>query len=298
MDLAAQAAVSGLAAGAVYALVGMGYNVVYGGTRIFNLAQGQVLMVGVMMTWVLREQAGLPAVVAIALAALLAGLANVAVERVAVAPLYLRPAVGQHAHLLGAFVTTLGAAIVAQNLANIVWGHEALPFQPYFELTGLHVGGVTVTAQQAFMVAVAVLTVLAYQTFSTRTRWGTALQAMSEDSEAAMLRGVPIVRGRMLAFVLAGILSGLGGAAIGPIVFANPNVGFEFGLKGFVAIAIGGFGSSVGALAGGLILGITEALMVTFGDDQYRAIAGLVLMLVVLLVRPRGIAGRYSLRAV
>lgn len=276
----------------------MGYNVVYGGTRIFNLAQGQVLMVGVMLTWFFRESLGLPAIVAIVIASLGAGITNVLVERLAVAPLYLRKNVGEHTHLLGAFITTLGAAIVLQNLANLVWGHEALPFQQYFELSGLHVGGVTITAQQTLMVTVAVLTVVAYELFTTRTRWGTALQAMSEDSEAAMLRGVPIVRGRMLAFGLAGIISGLGGAVIGPVAFANPNVGFEFGLKGFVAIAIGGFGSTTGALAGGLILGITEALMVTFGDDQYRAFASLLLMLVVLLVRPRGIAGRYSLRAV
>ncbi len=276
----------------------MGYNVVYGGTRIFNLAQGQVLMVGVMLTWFFRESLGLPAIVAIVIASLGAGITNVLVERLAVAPLYLRKNVGEHTHLLGAFITTLGAAIVLQNLANLVWGHEALPFQQYFDLSGLHIGGVTITAQQTLMVAVAGLTVGAYELFTTRTRWGTALQAMSEDSEAAMLRGVPIVRGRMLAFGLAGIISGLGGAVIGPVAFANPNVGFEFGLKGFVAIAIGGFGSTTGALAGGLILGITEALMVTFGDDQYRAFASLLLMLVVLLVRPRGIAGRYSLRAV
>ena len=276
----------------------MGYNVVYGGTRIFNLAQGQVLMVGVMLTWFFRESLGLPAIVAIVIASLGAGITNVLVERLAVAPLYLRKNVGEHTHLLGAFITTLGAAIVLQNLANLVWGHEALPFQQYFDLSGLHIGGVTITAQQTLMVAVAGLTVVAYELFTTRTRWGTALQAMSEDSEAAMLRGVPIVRGRMLAFGLAGIISGLGGAVIGPVAFANPNVGFEFGLKGFVAIAIGGFGSTTGALAGGLILGITEALMVTFGDDQYRAFASLLLMLVVLLVRPRGIAGRYSLRAV
>ncbi len=276
----------------------MGYNVVYGGTRIFNLAQGQILTVGLMLTWVFRESVGLPAIVAIPLAAVCAGMANVLVERLAVAPLYLRRSVDEHSHLLGAFITTLGAAIVVQNVANLIWGHEALPFQQYFELTGLHLGGITVTAQQAFMVGAAVLTVVAYELFTTRTRWGTALQAMSEDREAAMLRGVPVVRGRMLAFGLAGLISGLGGAVIGPIAFANPNAGFEFGLKGFVAIAIGGFGSTVGALAGGLILGITEALMVTFGDDQYRAYASLLLMLVVLLIRPRGIAGRYSLRAV
>jgi branched-chain amino acid transport system permease protein len=298
MDLAVQAVVAGLAAGAVYALVGMGYNVVFASTRIFNLAQGQILMLGVMFTWMLREVLHWPTVLAIVGAALLAGAINVLVERLAIAPLYLRRNATEHSRLLGAFITTLGASIVLQNLAVIVWGVDALPFQPYFPLTGLHIGGVTITAQQVFMVAVAVIAVGVYSWFTRSSRWGVALLAMSEDSEAALLRGIPIVTGRILAFFLAGVLSGLGGAAIGPIVFANPSLGFEFGLKGFVAIAIGGFGSTWGALIGGMVLGMSEALLVTYGNDQYRTYAGLALLLIVLLVRPRGLAGRISLRHV
>lgn len=298
MELAIQALIAGIAAGAVYALVGMGYNVVFSGTRIFNLAQGQILMLGTMFTWAFRERIGLPDVVSVILAALVAGLVNVVVERTAVAPLYARKGSSDHGRILGTFITTLGASIALQNLAVAVWGVDAHPFKPYFPLTGLHLGGVTITAQQVFMVAVAVLAVFGYRLFTVRTKWGVGLSAMSEDAEAALMRGVPIVRGRMLAFFLAGVLSGLGGAVIGPIAFANPNLGFEFGLKGFVAIAIGGFGSATGALWGGMILGILEALMVTYSNDQYRTYAGLVLMLAILLLRPNGIAGRFALRRV
>jgi branched-chain amino acid transport system permease protein len=298
VELAIQALIAGLAAGAVYALVGMGYNVVFSGTRIFNLAQGQVLMLGTMFTWMFREQLHMPTVLAVILAALLAGVANVIIERTAVAPLYARKGSSDHARILGTFITTLGASIAIQNIAVAVWGLEPRPFKAFFPLTGLHLGGITITAQQVFMVAIAVLAVLAYRQFAVRTKWGVGLSAMSEDSEAALMRGVPIVRGRMLAFFLAGVLSGLGGAAIGPIAFANPNLGFEFGLKGFVAIAIGGFGSTTGALWGGMILGMLEAVMVTYGNDQYRTYAGLFLMLLILLLRPNGIAGKISLRRV
>ena len=298
MDLAIQALIAGMAAGAVYALVGMGYNVVFSGTRIFNLAQGQILMLGTMFTWTFRERMGLPDVVAVLLAALVAGLVNVVVERTAVAPLFARKGSSDHGRILGTFITTLGASIALQNLAVAVWGVDALPFKPYFPLTGLHLGGVTITAQQVFMVAAAVLGIFGYRLFTTRTKWGVGLSAMSEDAEAALMRGVPIVRGHMLAFFLAGTLSGLGGAVIGPIAFANPNLGFEFGLKGFVAIAIGGFGSATGALWGGMILGILEAIMVTYSNDQYRTYAGLILMLAILLLRPNGLAGRIALRRV
>lgn len=298
MDLAIQALIAGLASGAVYALVGMGYNVVFSGTRIFNLAQGQILMLGTMFTWTFRERLGMPAVIAILLAALAAGVVNVIVERVAVAPLYARKGSSDHSRILGTFITTLGVSIAVQNLAVVIWGVDALPFRAYFPLTGLHLGGVTITAQQTFMVAVAALAIFGYRLFTVRTRWGVGLSAMSEDAEAALMRGVPIVRGRVLAFFLAGILSGLGGAVIGPIAFANPNLGFEFGLKGFVAIAIGGFGSATGALWGGMILGMLEAIMVTYGNDQYRTYAGLILMLAILLLRPNGLAGRIALRRV
>lgn len=298
MELAIQALIAGLASGAVYALVGMGYNVVFSGTRIFNLAQGQILMLGTMFTWAFRERMGVPDVLAVVLAALLAGLVNVVVERTAVAPLYARRGASDHSRILGTFITTLGASIALQNIAVVIWGVDALPFKPYFPFTGLHLGGVTITAQQVLMVSVAVLAVLAYRLFTVRTRWGVGLSAMSEDAEAALMRGVPIVRGRVLAFFLAGILSGLGGAVIGPIAFANPNLGFEFGLKGFVAIAIGGFGSTSGALWGGMILGMLEAVMVTYSNDQYRTYAGLLLMLAILLLRPNGIAGRIALRRV
>jgi branched-chain amino acid transport system permease protein len=291
----AQVVVSGLATGAVYALVGMGYSVVFSATRIFNLAQGQALMLGIMFTWQLRDEWGWPTPVAIATAALAAGVINVVVERVAVAP--LRPSRG-FSVLLATLVTTIGASTVIQGLANVVWGYNAKPFTPSFGARGLDVGGVTITGQQLLMISMAVVIAAAYHLFSTRTRWGTALLAMSDDPEAAALRGVPVTRARMLAFGIAGVMSALGGAVIGPVAFANPTVGLNFGLKGFVAIAIGGFGSMTGAIAGGMVLGLSEAMTASYWNDQYRPLAGLVLVLIVLLLRPRGLLGRVQLREV
>ena len=295
LQLFFQAVVSGLSVGAVYALVGVGYNVVFAATRVFNLAQGQILMLGVMFTFQFRQVWGLNTLLAVALGAIAAGLVNVLVDRAAVAPLR---AAGHGFHGLGTLVTTLGASIVIVNLAVMHWGNDPQPFNRYFGIRGWDIGGVIITKQQVLMVVGAIVVVGAYQLFIDRTRWGVGLSAMAEDSEAAALRGVPVAYGRSLAFFLGGLISGIGGAIIGPVTAANANLGFEFGLKGFVAVAIGGFGSATGALAGGMVLGISESMMVTYGNDSYRTFAGLLLMLAILLVRPQGILGKLSPRQV
>jgi len=242
-----------------------------------------------------RQQWGVPTVPAIIVASIFAGLANVLVERTCVAPLR---ATGHSFHGLGTLVTTLGAGIVILNLTVIHWGADTRVFDRFFPIRGWNIGGAILTKQQVLMVVGAIVVILGYQLFMDRTRWGIGLSAMSEDSEAAALRGVPVAFGRSLAFFLGGVISGLGGALIGPVTSANPGLGFEFGLKGFVAVALGGFGSATGALAGGMVLGVSEAMMLTYGNDSYRTFAGLLLLLAVLLVRPQGLMGRIAVRRV
>jgi branched-chain amino acid transport system permease protein len=298
LDLFFQTLASGLSVGAIYALVAIGYNVVFASTGVFNLAQGQIVMLGVMFVYQFRVVWGVPTAAAFVLAAVAAGVVNLLVERLSVAPL-ARQRGGALAHVaLPAFVTTLGASLVIQNLVLLHYGSVALTFNQYFSARGIDLAGVTVTWQQIFMVVMALGIVGAYHAFTTRTRWGVGLTAMAQDPEAAALRGVPIVRGRMIAFLLAGIISGLAGATLAPVTLADPLIGFNLALKGFVAMAIGGFGSSTGALVGGGVLGLTEAFMVSYGDDQYRIFASLLLLLVIFLIRPRGLFGRLQVREV
>jgi len=289
-----QAVVGGLSIGAIYALVAVGYNVVYASSGVFNLAQGQVLMVGVMLTYQFRALNGFAAPLAVALAAACCGALNVLIYLLAVHPM-----TRTRRHIaLPTFVSTLGASIVIQNLVELHYGSLQQPFFQYFVVRGASLGGVIVTAQQVFMVGAALLIVFVYYLFIERTRWGSGLSAMSEDHEAASLRGVPVGRGRALSFFLAGVISGLAGAVIGPVTLADPTLGFTFALKGFVAMAIGGFGSSTGALAGGAVLGTSEELFTTYGNDEYAIFASLGLLLVVFILRPRGLLGRLAVREV
>src|SRR5579864_3968897 len=164
--------VSGLTIGAIYALVAVGYNVVYASTQVFNLAQGMLVMVGVMMTYEFREVMGWPTVGAIAAAVVVAGLMNVAIERVCVAPLGRVRGGSQHHIALPAFVTTLGASLVILDTFELIFGSEILPFHQYFSARAFDVKGVLFGRQQLFMIAAALVIVLVYHGFAKYTRWG------------------------------------------------------------------------------------------------------------------------------
>ncbi|HLG91891.1 MAG TPA: branched-chain amino acid ABC transporter permease [Acidimicrobiales bacterium] len=297
MTLFVQTVVAGVSTGAIYALVGLGYNVVYAGTGVFNLAQSQIFMLAAMFTWQFRQGFGWPTAGAVAAAVALSSAVNVVVERLAVAPLRRGRTYGA-VPALGSLVTTLGAATVISNLALAGWGPQTKPFANFFPVSGLRVGGVVITRQQLLTVGTLVVVVAAYEAFSSRTRWGVALRALADDAEAAGMRGVPIGRGSMLSFGLAGAISALAGALTGHVIpgGVSPSLGLEVGLSGFAAIAIGGFGSAAGALAGGMVLGMADALTGSYWTDKYVLFVDLVLVLAVLAVRPRGLFYRASLR--
>jgi branched-chain amino acid transport system permease protein len=293
-----QAVVSGLTIGAIYALVAIGYNVVYASTQVFNLAQGILVMLGVMMVYEFREAMGWQTVLAIVAAVVVAGGANVAIERICVAPMG-RVRGGTQRHIaLPTFVTTLAASIVILDICELVFGTQTLPFHPYFTARAFNVQGVNISRQQLFMVGAALVIALGFHAFAKYTRWGLGLSAMAQNREGAALRGVPVAGARIVAFALAGIISGLAGIVIAPVTYADTNLGFDYALKGFVAMAIGGFGSTTGALAGGAVLGLSEAMLATYGNDEYRIYASLALLLVIFTLRPRGLLGHQTIRTV
>ena len=291
-----QAIVGGIATGAVYALIGLAYNVVFSGSGVFNLAQGQIMMLGIMLIWQFRQVWGWPTGLAIAAAIVSCVLANVIVELTTVAPLRRGSMSDTASVIVPTLVTTLGASIVITGLAVELWGPTTRSFSPYFPFVGLHIGSVIVTKQDLLMLGTALLLMAGYIVFTARSRWGTALFAMSEDPEAASMRGIPVARSAMLAFGLGGLISGVAGAVLGPIAFANPNLGFSFGFLGFIAIAIGGFGSVTGAVVGGFTLGIAESMTDAYWSGQYTFLVDLLLVLAVLYIKPRGLFVRSDLR--
>ncbi|MFE7244047.1 branched-chain amino acid ABC transporter permease [Streptomyces sp. NPDC057580] len=279
----------GLALGAVYALVAIGYNIVYISAKTFNFAHAQLMMVGAFVAY-----SGLVDWrVTTLLVLLIAGIA-VAVLAAVEHLVAIRPVRDTHNIL----VTTLGASIFIDGAAQLIWGSQPLsvPFFAGDEAVTL-LGG-RVYPAELFLIALAVGLVVALVQFSRRSMTGLALLGMSEDCEAAQLRGVNVRAMAFGAFVAAGALAGLLGVFVGPKTFAVSTLGAALALKGFVALAIGGFGSMEGTLVGGLIVGLAEALAVRHLGSEYANLTVFLILVLVLLVRPAGLFVRAKERMV
>ena len=280
---------AGLSLGAVYALVAIGYNIVFVASHSFNFAQAQLMMVGAFVAYTGYVTLELPTVVVIAMAMAVVLLVAVVLERVAVRP------VADHQTQL---ITTLGFGIVLTGLTQIIWGTQPqrVPFFAGSDPVSF-LGGRAFPAEFG-LVALAVAMVAGISIYMKRRMSGLALVAMSEDDEAATLRGVNVRRLTFLAFAATGLLAGLMGVFIGPKTYAVATLGLSLALKGFVALAIGGFGSMWGGLIGGLSIGLVEAFSIRYLGSEFGNVSVFVVLLLVLMIRPTGLFGRLRERTV
>ena len=280
---------SGLASGAVYALVAIGYNIVFISSQTFNFAQAQLVMVGAFVAYFGLVTLHLPAlVVALMTAAsvmLLAGLE----ERLAI-----RPVADPESQL----VTTLGVATLLNGATQLIWGSQALSV-PFFGPNGIvSVLGGRVYPVEIALVLAAGLLVVVFVYLSRRLMVGLALLAMAANREAAMLRGVNVRRLALGTFALSGAVAGLTGMLVGPYTFAEATLGSSLALYGFVALAIGGFGSMGGALVGGAVVGIVGVLSSRYAGAEYSDLYVFAVLLIVLFARPAGLFVRTRERVV
>lgn len=280
---------SGLASGAVYALVAIGYNIVFVSSQTFNFAQAQILIVGAFVAYNASVTWNLPLWAVIALATAAALVVAAVAERVAVRPVHDPDAL---------LVTTLGVATLLSGATQLIWGSQPLTLPFPGSSNVISVLGGRIYPFEAGLVAAPVALVLAFTYLTRRFTTGLALLAMAEDREAATLRGVNTRRLALAAFALAGAVGGLSSLLVGPYTFVVSNLGSELALKGFVVLAIGGFGSMGGALAGGLLVGQAEAFTSRYLGTQYSNIMIFALLLIVLLARPAGLFVRARERVV
>lgn len=277
----------GLGLGGMYALVAMGYNLVYSSTRVFNFAQGDLLTYGGLFTYTLVTvhhwsiyAALVPVVVAV-------GLMGLVQERITIAPILRR---GNDS--IGWIVTTLGASVILANLAQLLWGTEPRPVKSIIGGGSIKVFGAPVLPGELLIIVVAIVVGLGLELWSRRTDIGRAWKAISEDPEAASVRGIAIRRVAVFAFVCAAAISGFAGLITVPVTEAVYNAGALLSLNAFVAIALGGFGSQAGALVGGVILGIVQSEVTIVLNPNYQLLLSLALLVLVLLLRPSGLFGR------
>ncbi len=275
---------AGLKSGAVYALVALGFTIVYGSMGVINFAQGEFFMLGGVLA-VFFYGHGLP----LPLAALASVLITVAIgllfERLA-----LRPR--RDASPLVLVVITIGASMLLKSLARHIFGPDELALPeftpgPSFEIIGVAIERQTVWLWVITLVVVAVLTWV-YR----KTRFGRAMRACSINHEAARLMGIDTARVVMVSFGIAAALGAIAGVAVTPLTQTAWDVGGTMGMKGFAAAILGGLGNPIATVIGGLVLGLLESLSVGFLSSTYKDVISLVVLLLVLFIRPQGLFGR------
>jgi branched-chain amino acid transport system permease protein len=218
-------------------------------------------------------------------------------ERIAVRPFLSKPG-----RSIGWFISTLAFSLAIENIATNIYGNNpVLPIRAAFGESPILIGGSTGVALSpkfitAFALAIAVAVSL--EVFYKKSWLGISMRGVAEDRDVAALRGIDPVRTSQLAFIVAGVVTGLAAFVIAPITGANVTVGLTYALKGFIALAVGGFGSLRGCVIGGLLLGIAEQMFDLYVNSNYEVVAGLIIVLLVLAVRPAGLFGARSVRTV
>ncbi|MGH3406013.1 MAG: branched-chain amino acid ABC transporter permease [Streptosporangiaceae bacterium] len=278
-----QIVLSGLATGAIYGLVAMAFAIAFYVTRVINFAQGQLLMVAVMVTAAL-SRAGWPTGVAVA-----AGLAAAVVFGALIYLLAVRPVLAFDRFSFAWLVSTLGVATILEAGAALVWGPTSRGFPTMLNGQPVHLLGAVISLQQVLAIVAGVVAVAAFELFRRRTLFGKLGMAIAADPEMASAIGANTQVVAVVAFALAGLLAGVAGVLVGPITFANPYIGSTFGINGFVALMIGGIERPAGALVGGLLLGVLSQLANTEINSQASDWFPFVIVLVVLLLRPSGL---------
>jgi branched-chain amino acid transport system permease protein len=279
----AQFLLSGLTVGAIYALVALGFSIIYNASHVINFAQGEFVMIGGMATASLLG-AGLPLPLAGLAAVALTALIGVALVKFAVAP-------ARGASVVTLIIITIGAAILLRGLATLVWDKRIHSLPAFSGEQPIALAGATLAPQSLWVIGVAALVVAALWWFFNRTLTGKAILAVSHNRLAAQLMGISVRRVLLVSFGLSAALGALAGILIAPITFTSWDVGVMLGLKGFAAAILGGMGSGPGAVLGGLTLGLLESLGAGYLSSAYKDAIAFVVMLVVLVLMPGGLLG-------
>ena len=280
---------SGISLGSVYAIIALGYTMVYGIAKMLNFAHGDVIMVGAYICFFAVSSFGLPPVVGILLSMLLCTALGIAIERLAYKPLRQAPS-------LAVLITAIGMSYFLQNSAQLLWTSNIKMFPDF--LSGLPAitlfgGKITITITSIVTVAACVVIMLALTWFTGKTRMGKAMRACSEDKAAAQLMGINVNTTISITFAIGSALAAVAGVLLcSAYPTVVPTVGSMPGIKAFTAAVFGGIGSIPGALLGGLLLGIIEILVKAYISTQLSDAVVFAVLIIVLLLKPTGLLGK------
>ena len=278
MEQLGQFLVAGATLGAVYAVVALGFTVIFNVTGIINFAQGEFVMLGGMFSYWLYAGLKLPLVAAFVLAALLTALVGLGLDRLAIRP-------ARNAPVLSLIILTIGASIFIRGLAGLAWGKNAVPLPAFSGEDPLYLGGVTVLPQTLWVLGTTLLAMGLLHLLLTHTMLGKALRACAINRRSAALVGIDAQLMSAVSFGLSALLGAVGGIVIAPLALTSYDAGTMLGVKGFAAAAVGGFGSQLGAVAGGLALGLLESLGAGYISSAYKDAIALAALFLALFIR-------------
>lgn len=287
----AQEVVSGLAIGSIYAMIAIGFTLIWKSVSLINFAQGDLFMLGAFLGFTFYSILKVPYWVSILLALLATGLVGLLIERLALRPLW-------SSSPMSLLLATIAMSVLLRNVALLLWGPDALAFPPVFEDRPLRFGGLTLIPQHLAIFAVTFIAISALHLFFQKTKYGKAMRATAVEPDTASLLGINVRVMIMLTFALSAALGGLAGVLVSPIFFATTEMGSLVGLKAFSAAILGGLTNIYGALIGGLLLGVIENVTAGFVSSDYRDAIAFMVMIMVLRFRPSGILGQQTIEKV
>jgi branched-chain amino acid transport system permease protein len=279
-----QLLVAGIGTGSIYALIALGFNVVFKSTGAMNFAQGEWVVMGGMISALLfaaTSNIGLACVAAVVIAVLV----GIVSERLVIWPLR-RP------NTLLITLVSIGLAICTRSLIMLLLGKKPVGYPGFSQVSTLVVGGVTVQTQTLWIIGLTIAFLIAMHFFFERSMLGKALRAAAADRDAAAIVGVRVETTVMLSFAIAALAGALAGAIITPLTLSSYDQGAMFGFKGFSAAMLGGVGSLPGAVVGGLALGLLEAFGSFYISSDFKDAIAFTVLLLILFVRPAGFLGR------
>ena len=276
--------ISGITVGSVYALVGLGFNLIFNATDVINFAQGEFVMIGGAVAAIASKWWGMPLGLAAVLAVVVVGIIGVLIDSIAISRV-------RGASVMTLVMITLGMSVFLKTGALLVIGPNPLYFPPFSSAAPIHILGAVVQPQALWVIGISGVLMGALYVLYSRSSIGREMIACAVDREAAYLMGINVRRMIRLSFFLSAVLGAVGGVLITPLQNVTYNEGFPLALNGFAAAALGGFGQSSGAVLGGLILGIIDAVAVIYIPSGWSSSVGLAILLLVLIVRPTGLLG-------
>ena len=277
--------INGLNIGSIYALIALGYTMVYGIAKLINFAHGDVIMVGAYISFI-SMKFGLPWWLAVIISIVACAVLGVVMEKVAYKPL-------RNASRISLLITAIGISYLLQNLFQLIFGANPQPYHAFITLPALNLGGISIQANYYITFSVSVLLMILLTLFVNKTTMGKAMRAVSEDEGAAKLMGINVDTTISLTFAI-----GCGLAAIAGILYANcypminPTLGSLPGIKAFIAAVLGGIGSIPGAVIGAFILGMVEAMTKAYISSQLTDTIVFAILILMLVFKPAGILGK------